>query len=281
VLGLGAVAYDPKVVTIWEGFGAWFAKRDLDVSYVLYRTYEEQVDALLRGDIDVAWNSPLAWLETERRAKARGETAVGFAMRDTDRDLTSLVLVASDGPVGSVGDLKGRRVAVGAHDSPQATLIPLLLLHEAGLSVDSDVEVVPFDVLPGKHGDHVGGERDAVRALVKGDADAACLLDANQMLFGREGTLPAGKFRVLTRSAPFDHCLFTAIGGREDAGVGKLRELLLSMEWGDAEVRPLLEMEGLRRWCDGRTTGFGQLSRAVDVLPFRGAEDVREFVART
>jgi hypothetical protein len=25
---LGAVAYDPKVVTIWEGFRVWFAERD-------------------------------------------------------------------------------------------------------------------------------------------------------------------------------------------------------------------------------------------------------------
>ena len=280
MLSLGAVAYDPKVITIWEGFCAWFGRRDLEVSYVLYRTYEEQVDALLRGDVDVAWNSPLAWLQSERRARAAGETAVGFAMRDTDQDLTSLVLVAADGPVGEIGDLKGRRVAVGAYDSPQATLIPLLLLHEAGVDVASDVEVLPFDVLPGKHGDHVGGERDAVKALVKGEADAACLLDANQLTFGREGTLPAGKFRVLTRSAPFDHCLFTAIGGRDDAGVGRLRELLLSMEWNDPEVRPLLEMEGLRRWCDGRTTGFTQLSRAIDQLPFQGAATVREFIGR-
>ena len=66
----------------------------------------------------------------------------------------------------------------------------------------------------------------------------------------------------------------------EDA-VARLRTLLLSMEWSDAEVRPLLEMEGLRRWCDGRTTGFGQLGRAIDTLPFQGAETVRAFVGRT
>src|SRR5262245_33816565 len=127
MLALGAVAYDPKVITIWEGFCAWFGRRDLDVSYVLYWTYEEQVDALLRGEGGVAWSSPLAWLQSERRARAASESTIGFAMRDTDLDLTSLILVANDGPVGSVGDLNGRRIAVGAYDSPQATLIPLLL----------------------------------------------------------------------------------------------------------------------------------------------------------
>ena len=36
---LGAVAYDPKVVTIWEGFRAWFATRGFAFDYVLYSNY--------------------------------------------------------------------------------------------------------------------------------------------------------------------------------------------------------------------------------------------------
>jgi len=35
VLLLGAVAYDPKVVTIWEGFKAYFARQGLGMDYVL------------------------------------------------------------------------------------------------------------------------------------------------------------------------------------------------------------------------------------------------------
>ena len=69
---LGAVAYDPKVVTIWDGFKRYFAKRDFSFDYVLYSNYERQVEALLSGQIDVAWNSPLAWIRAQRLAKARG-----------------------------------------------------------------------------------------------------------------------------------------------------------------------------------------------------------------
>ena len=61
-LTLGAVAYDPKVVTIWEGFRAWFARHDLDFDFVLYSNYERQVRAHFAGAFDVAWNSPLAWI---------------------------------------------------------------------------------------------------------------------------------------------------------------------------------------------------------------------------
>ena len=63
---LGAVAYDAKVVPIWEGFKAHFESHGLPFDFVLYSNYERQVAAHHRGDIDVAWNSPLAWVRTRR-----------------------------------------------------------------------------------------------------------------------------------------------------------------------------------------------------------------------
>ena len=70
-LVMGAVAYDAKVVTIWDGFKRFFAERGLDFDYVLFSNYERQVEAHFAGALDVAWNSPLAWLQAERFAAAR------------------------------------------------------------------------------------------------------------------------------------------------------------------------------------------------------------------
>ena len=52
-------------------------------------------------------------------------------MRDTDRDLRSVIVVRSDSDLGSLADLAGHTVGLGAVDSPQATLLPLDL-HPAG-----------------------------------------------------------------------------------------------------------------------------------------------------
>ena len=261
---LGAVAYDPKVVTIWDGFKAFFGKRGLPFDFVLYSNYERQVEAQLAGDIHVAWNSPLAWIQADRAATRRGRKAAAMAMRDTDRDLTSLIVVRSDSGIATLEDLRGRRVAVGAADSPQATLIPLLHLAEAGIEADRDVEVVRFDVLVGKHGDHVGGERDAARALMDRRVDAACMIDGNHLAFGREGIMPPGSTRLLAQTEPYDHCNVTVLDTAPDALVGQLRHLLLGMSHDDPEVRPLLDLEGLRQWKGGRTSGYAQLERAVD-----------------
>jgi hypothetical protein len=48
-LVLGAVAYDPKVVTIWNGFRAYLRTRSVELDYVLYSNYERQVEDLVRG----------------------------------------------------------------------------------------------------------------------------------------------------------------------------------------------------------------------------------------
>ena len=257
-LVLGAVAYDAKVVPIWEGFRAWFTARGLPFDFVLYSNYERQVEAHLRGDVDVAWNSPLAWIHTERAAKAAGRKAEAIAMRDTDRDLTSVVLVRADGPIRQVTDLRGKRIGVGAKDSPQATLIPLRVLADANVTGS----IVYHDVLVGKHGDHVGGERDAVKALLAGTVDAACIIDGNHVAFVREGLFSPSALRVVRQTPPYDHCNFTILDGGPPS-IGQFRELLLGMSYDDAVVRPLLDMEGLKKWLPGRTTGYALLERAV------------------
>ena len=262
---LGAVAYDPKVVAIWEGFKTYFTARNLPFDFVLFSNYERQVEAHLAGHFDVAWNSPLAWIETQRAARRRGVAAHAIAMRDTDRDLTSVFVVRSRSAIASLADLRGKIVAVGASDSPQATLIPLLHLLEAGLRPGVDFEVRRHELHVGKHGDHIGGERDAARLLIEGAADAACVIDSNSLAFAKDGTLPLGSTRILAATPPYDHCNFTVLGAPHP-GVEQFRALLLEMSYDDPAVRSLLDMEGLKRWLPGRVEGYAQLERAVDAF---------------
>lgn len=276
---LGAVAYDPKVITIWDGFQSYFHRHGLEFDYILYTNYERQVEALLAGEVHVAWNSPLAWIQTDLVARKLGLRAEAICMRDTDRDLVSVIVAREDGPVRKASDLKGRRVAVGAKDSPQATLIPLYHLTQNGLEPERDFKVLPFDRLVGKHGDHIGGERDAARALIRGDCDAACLIDGNLLLFTQESTLPAGSTRTIATTPLYDHCNFTVLGGRMPDSVARFRELLLGMSYEDPDVRRLLDLEGLKRWLPGRTDGYRLLSSAVDHFGYLD-EFVQAAVAR-
>jgi ABC-type phosphate/phosphonate transport system substrate-binding protein len=190
-------------------------------------------------------------------------------MRDTDRDLTSIVIARADAGLRTVDDLRGKTVATGAVDSPQATLLPLDCLRDAGLDLERDIKVRRFDVGVGLHGDHVGGERDAARALIAGEVDAACILAANHLVFTREGTLPSNATVVLAETARFDHCNMTMNDDAADTGaMERFSALLLDMDYGDPNVRPLLDLEGLKQWLPGRTELYEPLERAVDRAGF-------------
>jgi ABC-type phosphate/phosphonate transport system substrate-binding protein len=263
-LMMGAVAYAPKVVTIWEGFKAFFAQHGLAFDYVLYSNYERQVEAQFDGSIHLAWNSPLAWVRADRMARAKGQSVQAVAMRDTDCDLHSVIVVRADSKLQTATDLRGKTLGSGAIDSPQATLIPLGHLREQGLVAERDFKLRRFDVLGGKHGDHIGGERAAAVALLAAEVDACCLIDGNHLAFGLDGTLPAGSTRIVARTAPYDHCNFTTSPGAPAALIERFTSLLMAMRWDDPQVRPLLELEGLREWRVGRTSGYALLERAVD-----------------
>jgi ABC-type phosphate/phosphonate transport system substrate-binding protein len=264
---MGAVCYDPKVVTIWTGFRQWFAYHGMPFDFVLYSHYERQVEDLVAGRLDAAWNSPLAWVRARRLAEAAGRTVRPLVMRDTDRDLTSVIVTRTDAGLEKLSDLAGRTVATGAVDSPQATLVPLAGLDALGI----DVTVRRYNVGVGLHGDHVGGERDAARALVAGEVDAACLLDATHLMLLREGTLHPGATTVIGQVGPYDHCNMTVVDTARPELVERFAELLLGMDYGDARVRPLLDLEGLHSWEEGRSSGYDLIESATDRLAFYGS----------
>ncbi|HKQ57846.1 MAG TPA: PhnD/SsuA/transferrin family substrate-binding protein [Candidatus Eisenbacteria bacterium] len=257
---VGAVIYDPKVAVIWDIIAGFFGAQKCPMDCVFYTNYELQVSALLAGHIDIAWNSPLAWVDAQRRS---GDTCRAIAMRDTDRDRRTHLLVRTDGPVRAARDLRGRTVALGALDSPQATLLPLHHLEGLGLKSGRDFEVRRHDVLVGKHGDHVGGEREALNDLLAGTADAAAVLDLNWELWRSDGTVDPSRVRVLDTTAPFDHCNFTVASAFPAARAEHWTRVLLSMDYGNPAHRDMMDMEGLKAWLHGRTLGYAALEAAV------------------
>src|SRR6267142_6096538 len=127
---LGAVAYDPKVLTIWEGIREHFQEQGVPLDFALFSNYGRQVEELLRGHIDIAWNTPLAHVQVRRRTEGR---SLSLAMRDSDRDFHAKVIVRRDSGIKSLQDLKGKTLAVGSSDSTQARILPLYFLKQQGV----------------------------------------------------------------------------------------------------------------------------------------------------
>ena len=258
---VGAVLYDPKVAVIWEIIREFFEQNGCPMNVVFYTNYELQVEALASGGIDIAWNSPLAWLDASRHTTG---DCRAIAMRDTDRDRVSHIVVRRADRIESLQQLRRKTVAVGAKDSPQSTLIPIAYLQKAGLEPGRDFQVRRYDVLVGKHGDHVGGELEAFRSLERRDSEACTMLDLNWDTWTQDGTINLNEYDILATTDRFDHCVFTVRRDLDEGLERRWLEVLFSMSYDKREHREMMDLEGLKEWLPGRTTGFGPLTDAVE-----------------
>ena len=257
---LGAVAYDPKVVTIWEGIRDYFRGAGVDFDFALFSNYERQVDTLVAGHIDIAWNTPLGHVRVQRRTEGQSRS---LGMRDSDRDFHAKVVVRRDANIRTLADLAGKTLAVGSRDSTQARILPLHFLKQAGVELER-VNLLPFDTDLGKHGDTGTSELDVLRALAEGRADAGAVGDLVWVNEQAAGRINPQSLEVLMTTPGFDHCMFDAMPDFDDARAEAFTRALFAMQWENPAHRRLLELEGLRQWLPPREEGYESLRRALD-----------------
>jgi phosphonate transport system substrate-binding protein len=257
---LGAVVYHPKVEQIWHEFAGWFAGRGLALEPVYFERYDDQVDALLDGAIDVAWNTNLAYVHALR---ATGGTARALAMRDTDRGWRShLVTLAASG-FSHVEDLQGRRVGFGDADSPQAHILPVHALRAQGVDPDRDFVAGRLDRDLGKHGDTGGAELAQLARLRARELEACVVSSVTLDAVDRLGD--ARELAVVWTSPPFHHCCFTVVGG--DRRHERFAGLLFEMDANDPRLCEPMQLEYVNRWVPFDASGYGDLIAAIEAGP--------------
>lgn len=255
---VGAVAYTPNVVPIWEGIRDYFAGSPAEMDFVLFSNYGRQVDSLLAGTIDLAWNTNVAWVRTVLQT---GGGCRALAMRDTDLTFATVFVSRTGSGLTGLGDLRGRRLALGSRDSAQAAILPVHYLRRAGLG-DADVELLRIDSDIGKHGDTGRSELDAIRALLDDEADAAALGINTWEAIGKDELMPDA-LEEFWRSPEYCHCNFTALDTLPAERTDPWVDHLLAMSWANPEHRRLLELEGLRRWVKPELDGYASLFEAI------------------
>jgi len=255
---VGSVAYSPNIVTIWEGMRDYFADTAAEMDFVLFSNYGRQVDALLDGSIDLAWNTNLAWVRTHAQTDG---ACRALAMRDTDTVFQTVFVARAGTNLTGLDDLRGRRLALGSRDSAQAAILPVYFLDHAGPGAVT-VELVRIDSDVGKHGDTGRSELDALRAVSDEQADAAAIGINTWEAIGRDELMP-GAFEAFWESPTYSHCNFTALPTVPDERTDPWLQLLLAMDWDNPEHRPILEMEGLRKWVRPQLDGYDSLFEAV------------------
>jgi ABC-type phosphate/phosphonate transport system substrate-binding protein len=257
---LGAVAYDAKVVPIWEGIREHFKEAGAPMDFCLFSNYERQLESLLAGHIDVAWNTPLAHVRCKKRTQGK---SLSLGMRDSDRDFKARVIVRKDAGIKGVKDLEGKTLAVGSRDSTQARILPLHFLKAQGVNLDK-VKMLAFDTDLGKHGDTGSSELDVLKALHEGKAQAGTVGDLIWVLEQAAGHVDTKKLDVLWTTPGFDHCMFDALPTLDKSKLEGFKKALFAMSYENPKHRRLLDLEGLKQWMPPREDGYQSLNAALD-----------------
>jgi phosphonate transport system substrate-binding protein len=261
---VGAVAYDAKVVPIWEGIRAHFQERGVAMDFALFSNYERQVESLLRGHIDIAWDTPLAHVRVKRRTEGRSRS---LGMRDSDRDFHAKVIVRKDAGIRTLSDLAGKTLAAGSRDSTQARILPLHFLKQEGIDA-SKFRLLAFDTDLGKHGDTGTSELDVLSALRDGRAQAGVVGDLIWVIEQAAGRVNPAQIEVLWTTPGFDHCMFDALPALSDVDAQRFQQALFAMKWENPKHRAILELEGLKQWMPPREEGYESLKRALDEIDY-------------
>jgi len=264
---LGAVAYDPKVVTIWEGMRRYFHEEaHLPVEVVLFQSYEAQVLALLAqpGDvvprIDIAWNTNLAYLQVDEWSN---HACRAIGMRDTDLGWMTKIVAVTGGPVATLADLKDRTLALGSRDSGHAAILPVYFLEQQGMQEGRDYRTLRFNTDMGKHGDTGTSEVEVVRAVLDGRADAGAIGSPFWNTVRNERLLPEGGLHEIWSSPAYNHCMFTARPDLDRKQEQRFVEALTAMSYDNPAHRPILDAEGLHRWLPPHLNGYDALRQAA------------------
>ena len=269
---VGAVAYNPKVVTIWEGMRRYFHEEaQLPVEVVLFQSYEAQVLALLAqpGEIvpriDIAWNTNLAYLQADEWS---GHVCRAIAMRDTDLNWMTKIVAATGGPISTIADLQNRTLALGSRDSGHAAILPVYFLKQQGMREERDYRTLRFDSDVGKHGDTGTSEVEVVRAVLDGRADAGAIGSPFWKTVREERLVPEGALREIWSSPAYHHCMFTARPDLAREKEDQFVKALLAMSYDNPVHRPILEAEGLQRWLTPHIDGYAALREAASQQGF-------------
>lgn len=261
VLKVGAVASSAKSVDVFRAMRFHFKKNGMPMEFVLFSNYDALGEALLKGQVDIAWNSPLA--HARFHVKAGDSQAV--VMRDVDVNYRVTLIARKDANISTVADLAGKSMLFGSCESADCTVLPVHFLRKSGVPFEK-VKIVSLHDEVDDKGVPCHSSQHVLAALLKGRGDAGVI--GSGMWQKLQETKPdqAAQFKAIWTSPPFSHCVFTA---RKDfaADTGeRFTKLMLAMDGKDPVTAEILKLEHCSKWVLGGKSaqdGFEELFKAV------------------
>jgi phosphonate transport system substrate-binding protein len=241
------------------------AEKQTGTKWELYQAtdYSGVMNALIAGQIHLAWLSGFSYCQTYSDSKGGVEPLVAAAAIDGSMGYNAIVVVRADSPYKTIDDLKGKVVARTDPLSGSGYLIPTAAFRAMGKPVDEFFKS-PLS----------GGHVQSVLGVLRGTYDAAFTWTSKDDGFGNlrqmmnQGLLKREDIRVIWTSDPLPS---PPVVIRKDVPPD-MRADMLKLFTGLKDA----DMKLAEAVAQGKTTGIMAVSHKDYTLMCQAAADERE-----
>jgi len=232
-----------------------YLKKELgrEVELSVPTTYNAVVEAMVSGELDLAYFGGLTYVQARQRADVHPLfTEVNPRTRTTK--YRSVIIVPADSDIENVEDLEGKDFAFGSVSSTSGSLYPSIMLADAGLDYRTDLGEVVY----------TGGHDTTAQAVANGRVAAGGLED--RILYGlqEDGIIEKGKVRVIEESDPIEGYPWVVRNALSDKDEQALTDAFLGIE--DPKLLDLLRAEDYQKVQAGDYDYVEEQARKLDLI---------------
>jgi phosphonate transport system substrate-binding protein len=216
-------------------------------------TYNAVVEAMVSGELDLAYFGGLTYVQARQRANVH-PLFTEVNPRTGTTKYRSVIIVPADSDVQKVEDLRGEDFAFGSVSSTSGSLYPSIMLKQGGIDYRKDLGEVIY----------TGGHDTTAQAVANGQVAAGGLEDRILYDLQEEGVIDKNKVRAIEESAPIEGYPWVVRDDLPDDDEQALTDAYLNIK--DPELLDLLRAEDYERVQASDYDYVEKQARKLDLL---------------
>ena len=219
----------------YEPFGDYLSEQlGRDVELTVPTSYNAVVEAMVNGELDLAYFGALSYVQARNRADVT-PLVTEINPRTGDTTYHSVIIVPANSEIQEVSELAGRDFAFGSASSTSGSLYPAIMLQEAGIDYRTDLGEFTY----------TGGHDATAQAVSNGSVDAGGIEDRILYNLQDEGTVAPDSVRIIEESDPIEGYPWVVRDALSDDLKEQISQAFLDID--DPELLDLLRAEGYER----------------------------------